>query len=192
MTGNGGDHPGQPRRIEATVGTGLGTDTDHERRPGEGRRPGLLGAFDAITRRMQSAGPRIVLGALVAGLVVFLSVAGVGLLLRWAVARLAPLVRGPRERAIPVQTKLSPERRSQVRFYARLLDELRARGLGKPQWRPPLAHAATIQGVDAGAADRAAGLVHLYYAATFGDRALSAAELARADALLTELTARKA
>ncbi len=156
--------------------------------PPEGRRAGVLGAFDSITSRLQSAGPRAVLAALVVGIAVFLAVAGLGLGLSWTADRLRPLLRRRAHAGIPAQSSLSPERRSQVRFYARLLDELRARGLGKPAWRPPLAHAAAIRGNDPAAAGATTELVGLYYAATFGDRALSAPEVARAEQALARLS----
>lgn len=160
--------------------------------PGESRRYGIMGAFDGLASRMQLARPGVVLAAMVTGLMVFLGAAGAGLLLQWVAVRLAPILRRRTRAVLPVQARLSPERRSQVRFYARLLETLRARGLGKPQWRPPLAHAAFIRGADAGASDRASRLTRLYYAATFGDRVLSQAELAQAESLLAELAARTA
>src|SRR5260370_184089 len=50
----------------------------------------------------------------------------------------------------------------ETRFYARLLDILRARGLAKPSWRPPLAHAATVRAAAPAQAPDVARLAGLY------------------------------
>jgi hypothetical protein len=78
---------------------------------------------------------------------------------------------------------------AQVSFYRRCLVRLRRLGLDKPRWRPPLAHASAIAADSAPASESLRILADLYYAARFGRRPLTAAELARADAALHTLEA---
>jgi transglutaminase-like putative cysteine protease len=155
--------------------------------PREGRRTGVFALADHFAQRLQNASLRLVLRALAAGITVFVAVAAFGVLTSWLAKRVVPLLSG-RRAEIPAQARLPAQRRAQVRFYARLLEIWRSRGIPKPAWRPPRLHATVAGGPDASASER---LATTYYAATFGDRTLSEIDLKQAEDDLASLERRQ-
>lgn len=75
-------------------------------------------------------------------------------------------------------------------FYERALAALARAGLGKPDARPPLAHAAAVAAADPEAAADFERLARLYYHVRFGGRHLSADEAGAAQSALRALTER--
>jgi transglutaminase-like putative cysteine protease len=150
--------------------------------PREGRRLGLLAFADRLSRRLQNANLQLVLSALATGIAVFVAVAAAGMLVNWSAARVRAVLRRRASAGIPVLARLPAQRRAQLRFYARLLEIWRDRGTPKPSWKPPGAHARSL--ASSTHADR---LSSLYYAATFGDRPLTEADVTQAQSDLAEL-----
>lgn len=116
--------------------------------PNQEENPGFLGRVERFSQRMRAGGPRLMVNALASGLVVFAAVASLGIafqvLLRMALGRGRSGPRGMRRRGVA-----SPRGEISTGAYAWMLRWLQKRGLGKPEWRPPLAHAAELSGIDA-------------------------------------------
>jgi protein-glutamine gamma-glutamyltransferase len=72
-------------------------------------------------------------------------------------------------------------------FWLDALEALERRGLGKPIWRTPRDHVATLVEADAKVAGAFAELVDLYYRARFSNREISAESRSRIEALVAEL-----
>lgn len=138
-----------------------------------------------IYERLRFGGGELALRAVLVAVAVFAAAAAFGFFVRW----LAPwLVRlgaiRPRLRsraggdtsawAVPAD------------FYERMLRLLETRGLDKPAWLPPLAHADTIAHNDATLAHALARIADLFYQARFGARTLTPEELAEADRMLQQ------
>jgi transglutaminase-like putative cysteine protease len=147
----------------------IGTDQAESR--------GMIGRMDAFLARLRAGGPRVVGRAVGVGIAVFAGVAGAGgivvLLARGgeegSKARRAVTRRGPFIQA-------GAAKRVNVRFYGRMLDALRRRGLTKPAWRPPLDHARALAARGEAVAESVASLASLYYAVRFGGMTLGEAE----------------
>jgi transglutaminase-like putative cysteine protease len=140
---------------------------------GELRPSGIGGFFDSLTSKLQRGGPRLFIGAVAMGVLVFavVSILGFGISLA---SRLAQRVRDRLRARPPAHDLALAARLAQVGFYPDLLRLLESRGMGKPEWRPPLAHAASLPDARAAAAVR--HLAGLYYRVRFGAGELSAAE----------------
>ena len=72
----------------------------------------------------------------------------------------------------------------QVRFYVQLLTLMRRRGVAKPDWRPPLAHAESLGEQSPELSRAAAAITEIYYRARFGGRPLDRSDLAAAQGWL--------
>lgn len=156
--------------------------------PGPEGRPGVLAVFDAIARRLQAAGPRIFLSALVTGLAVFCLVAAIGIIARIVfvqLRRLPSLQKWLTRRAAAG----APATAVRFRIYSRLLDALKSRGHTKPAWRPPLDHIGSLALREPALADEARTIVDAYYRTAFGGQTLSEDDLARAENSLSRITA---
>lgn len=110
-----------------------------------------------------------VLASLVVGAITFVAVAGLLALGRLPAGTLSRVVRW---RAWPALVRvLRPGRSGRVASeaaYKRLLHQLDRAGLGKPEWRPPLAHVEALGEVDAELARASGEIVSRYYSARFG------------------------
>lgn len=164
------------------------TETDRERLlgSGESRSSGVAAFFDSLTRRLQRGGPRLFLGAIATGVVVFAVVSVMG----FGISAVSRLYRRLRARWRAGHTHGDPAleaRLRQVGFYGEMLEELEKRGLAKPAWRPPVEHAAAIEAADAAAAAATRTLAALYYRVRYGGADLTAEERAGAEGVLRAL-----
>ena len=141
---------------------------------------GPFAAISRLAQRIQSGGTRLFLLAVATGILVFGGVALGG----FGIVFLARMAR--RLRARVWASSVRPGDRD-LRFYVQFLDALRRRGLAKPAWRPPLAHAGAIQGEDARAADLARAITEIYYRARFSGRPPTREDRERARGIVREL-----
>lgn len=165
---------------------------------GAGPAGGVVGGVERFLQRLRAGGPKLVRSAAMTGGVVFIASAGLGVivvaLLRWkgsarpgaAIAAWWRHARFGRRR-----TGRADATAAQLRFYRRLLRVLERRGVPKPAWRPPLDHAVTLASADPDSAATVDDVARAYYAARFGGRTLSDAQVAAIDARLAELAARR-
>lgn len=72
-------------------------------------------------------------------------------------------------------------------YYARMLRTLRRMGLGKPAWRPPLAHAAAIASQAPDAARLVERISRAYYSVRFGGKEIDDDRRRELDAMVREL-----
>jgi protein-glutamine gamma-glutamyltransferase len=131
------------------------------------------------TRRSQAeerARARRFLPALLTGLTVFCIVAALGL----TVSEVARWIKKRRRRVDGVPS--DPVSRAAAGLYERWLDELDRRGLGKPDWCPPLAHGQSLLAKDRSLAVVGEEITRLFYRARFGARGPTTEDLASAEA----------
>jgi hypothetical protein len=166
------------------------SERDRERLLGSNdtRSTGVAAFMDTLTRRLQRGGPRLFLGAIATGVIVFAAVSLMGFGIS-AGAKVARRVRAGWRAARGHMDPSLEARLRQVGFYGELLEELERRGVGKPAWRPPIDHAGAIEGADPAAAVAARRLAELYYRVRYGERDLTEEERAGAEGLLRALRA---
>jgi transglutaminase-like putative cysteine protease len=164
------------------------TESDRERLLGSGEEhsTGIAAFLDSLTRRLQRGGPRLFLGAIATGVIVFavVSIMGFGIS---AAARLARRLHGRWRAGRQPKDPALGSRLRQVGFYGELLAELESRGVGKPAWRPPVAHADAIKGADPAAAAAMRTVAELYYRVRYGGADLTPEERAGAEGLVRAL-----
>ncbi|MFN0132194.1 MAG: DUF3488 and DUF4129 domain-containing transglutaminase family protein [Phycisphaerales bacterium] len=136
-------------------------------------------AAEFLARRLQRGGRELLLSAVLAGVGTFVAVAGVGLGAAWLIRRWWHTGEQP------------PGDPRRLAFYGEMLAELTRRGIGKPTWLPPRAHADTIAAVDAAASVAAEEVSRLYYRARFGGEAITADEIQAARRLLQTIRKRR-
>lgn len=185
-------------------------DRDNQRQIMEGSRGEETAAFRSVSRLLSRVVPadsspgevreaRTALATLV--LYLFLGLAGIGMFIA-GVRRLSRDVganqarrrragRAARGEGAPsAAQKDGRGERARVRqqgFYASMLRTLARRRMPKPGWRPPLAHARSIEPRDPAMSRAAERLSRLYYASRFGGRVLTAAEVEETRELLAAL-----
>lgn len=149
----------------------------------------LLPHLDALTALTPAQiAVRFIRAALV-GLAAFAITAAAGYLLAAAAAWLRRRLRRLRPRSASSGAMPAALSR-QAAFYDALLRRLDRLGVPKPDWRPPLEHARSLATTDGELARAADALARLYYEVRFGARALTAAELDRAESLLRDIDRR--
>ncbi len=158
-------------------------------RTADGSGGGILGGLDRFLQRIRAGGPRLIRDASLGAIGVFVVAAGLGALVV-VLLRSAGRLSGSRYRKHARRTAidLDPKRAAQVRFYARLLDLLAARGHPKPAWRPPLDHAEGVRSTDRTLGAATETLSRLYYRARFGDHPIADPERREAEALLDSIS----
>lgn len=155
--------------------------------PSRGKRSGIFRAIDNAAGRLQYAGPRVFISAVVTGLAVFIAVAAAGLVLRAAWPGIRALTGLRFRRRVKRGATASRAAAAPMQVYSRLLESLRRRGHPKPEWRPPKSHVESIADQDPAIAASAADVVRVYYGAVYGAKLPDPAELAAAEAALIRI-----
>jgi hypothetical protein len=143
-----------------------------------------------LARDIDNLGPGVLKSALLRSIIAFALVASGGIALSYGIRFLGAWHRGRRRRRRIARA--DPELAAclaQATFYRELVALLRKRGLVRPGWKPPLAHARELSGTDPTLSSGAARLVELYYSIRYARRTLDPQELAEAGAVLDELRA---
>lgn len=133
------------------------------------------------TQAEERARSRRLVPAVMTGIIVFCISAGIGLTVYEIVLR----VKRRRRRFEGLSN--DPVSRATAGLYERWLDELSRRGVSKPSWRPPLAHAQAIATRDESASEVGTMISNLYYSARFADRSPSADDISHAESALQAL-----
>lgn len=124
---------------------------------------GWLGRVERFSQRVRGGGARLMFTAMLTGAVVFLFVAVCGILIAAIIRRVFGL-RDVVGRRWSLAAGLGRDRPG---FYRAMLRLLARRGLTKPAWMPPLAHADSLVAVDGELADDVRHVVELYYKQRF-------------------------
>jgi len=129
--------------------------------PTRGEQSGWLGTVERFSQRVRGGGARLMMTAVINGVVVFVAVAAGGFALSFILRRVFGL---GSSRAKGVRVAVFRDR---IGFYRSLLRALSRRGLMKPAWLPPLAHAQALGEVDAALAADVQFVVDEYYEQRF-------------------------
>ncbi len=152
--------------------------------PSEGEHAGFLARIDRLTTRFRNAGMSVKLRAAINGLLVFATVASAGMALRFIGRFLSSWFKRRSGRLAIGGLNRAP---GDARFYRDLLKYLARAGLAKPNWRPPLDHAAALASVNGPLSEDVRQVVDRYYEHRFGGLLVGRDERSKVATLLQRI-----
>lgn len=130
---------------------------------------GSVASLSDRAERIRAGGPRLLIRAVVNGLMVFVGATLVGLV----AVRLAGRIALRRRRRLRVVGEHARQRREQAELIRSLDDALSRLGHARPAWRPMLAHIDAWRPVDESLRESARGAAELLYQVAFAGRLLT-------------------